>query len=143
VTTIAYRDGVMASDSLITTETGLRFGECVKIGRAPDGTLAGASGPMRAMTLVLGWLQAGAEGNPPEIDGVDGLVVRPDGSMFSWDGTGLNAFHGKYAAVGSGGRIAFAAMAAGADAVRAVEIAIELDTSSGGKTKVLTHAGQD
>lgn len=137
MTTIAYRNGVMAADTLITSGP-MRAGQCIKVGRAPDGTMGGCAGSLAASSELLAWLHAGAEGSPPKTDDdVDGIVVRPDRSIFYWSGKVLSPVAAEFVAFGSGERYAMGAMAAGADAHRAVEVAIELDTASGGEITVV------
>jgi hypothetical protein len=68
---------------------------------------------------------------------MDGLVVYPTGRVFYWDGSPTFVeMHGPFFAAGSGQDFALGAMAAGADARRAVEIAIQFDTQSGGRVDI-------
>lgn len=138
MTTIAYRDGVLAADRLITSGT-LRCGEMRKIATNEAGWLCGCAGPITASAIVLAWIEAGAEGEPPEAKEADAIIVSPDGAVHFWTGYGpLTRAHGDFFAVGSGERIAVGAMAAGASAIDAVRIAIAHDTATGGPVDYLT-----
>lgn len=143
MTIIAYRDGVMAADSK-GSRNGAWAGYSIKIvKRAHDGALCGADGNANLAAAFRRWFLAGE--NPdsrPKLSGDDNanagaLIVRPDGSMEEHDANGWHATSGPFYAIGSGSPEALGAMAAGADARRAVEIAIELDNDCGGKIDVL------
>lgn len=132
MTTIAYRDGILASDSLVTAGT-LRCGGMRKIARNAAGWMGGSAGPMETNVRLLAWIDAGAHGDPPEMKEADAIIVSPEGVVHFWTGAGpLTPVLGDFFAVGSGERVAVGAMAAGADAIKAVRIAIEFDTASGG-----------
>lgn len=134
MTTIAYRDGVMAADTQIGQDSMIVPGKAWKIARLPDGSLAGFCGKMVDCAAVLDWL-ARPETPAPKVDAsLDGLLVTPDGGLWAIEGPELHrcTFDAPYSAVGSGARYALAAMMTGADARRAVEIAIALDDGSGG-----------
>lgn len=139
MTTIAYRDGVMASDSLVTAGT-LRCGSMRKITRNSVGWIGGGAGPMETIVRLLAWIDAGAEGEPPEMKEADAIIVSPDGVVHFWTGAGpLTPVQGSFFAVGSGERVAVGAMAAGADAIQAVRLAIEYDTGTGGDIAFLMN----
>jgi hypothetical protein len=65
MTTIAYRDGVLAADTLLTSSA-MRNGYARKI-RERDGMLAGASGTLAQMQTFLDWFDAGMTGDPPSM----------------------------------------------------------------------------
>lgn len=133
MTTIAYRDGVLAADRLITAD-GIRCGTVAKVIRGPGGQLAAVSGDLNDVTLFFKWVQRGCRGRPPKgTNNPLGYLVLPSGLVKEWEGTDdFNVFESSFRAAGSGERFAIGAMAAGADAVRAVEIACEFDVHSGG-----------
>lgn len=145
MTTIAYRDGVMASDSRGYGGDRAPVGSKTKIHRLPDGTLMGCSSNAPGQPeAVFAWYAGGAD--PREAPAFGDakfrlLVVRPDGQSF----LGENSFYlsgpldARFFAVGSGQEYALGAMEAGASAVRAVEVAIKLDVWSDGEVRVLRH----
>lgn len=142
MTTIAYRDGVMAADSLVTGH-GIRMGSLAKVIRAKDGTLAGAAGNTLDSAKLLTWVRLmGAECRdndvpPTEDKDTSLLIAYPDG-IVEWIGAhdGRVAVDAGFHAIGSGGEIAIGAMAFGATAEQAVEIACRFDVWSGGPVQV-------
>ena len=138
MTTIAYRDGVLAADRLMTGG-GARCAEVCKVARSKYGHLAAAAGNASGIASLHSWVVAGCDGELPRYEKgtMDGLVIYPTGRVFYWDGSpALIEMFGPFFAAGSGQEFAFGAMAVGADARRAVEIAIQFDTLSGGRIDV-------
>ncbi|MRX32818.1 hypothetical protein [Aminobacter sp. MDW-2] len=142
MTTIAYRDGVMAADSQVTGGDMAR-GEAQKVGRTKKGWLVGISGASGMLDEVIAWLDAGAvRADYPKVSAerpVWGLVavsdkrvavLSPEGVM-QWANA---AFH----AQGSGNEIAMGAMAMGASAEQAVRIVSEFDVYTGGRITKLS-----
>lgn len=137
MTTIAYRDGIMAADSLVVSVSDVRRGHGQKITRLKDGGLLGFCGGTGYQPLIVQWLNNGAEAKDrPVIDkedgGVAGLLVRQDGATYTF-GNGLlfAEVEALYLAAGSGNELALGAMAAGLSAENAVKIACQLDVFSG------------
>jgi ATP-dependent HslUV protease subunit HslV len=142
MTTIAYRDGMLAADTLITCGDS-RDGFAAKIVKV-DGMLCGASGSAIHGQAFVAWLKKGREGDCPllglgEKDRTNGIMVSPDGKLRMWSDTGFWDFepHGGYYAIGSGCEYATGAMAMGATAEQAVRVAIKHDVRSGGDVTVL------
>lgn len=126
MTIIAYKNNLIASDSLISEES-TRFGSMVKITRGPDGTIAGACGGASSLALFLRWIHVGRRGAKPNLgDDKDfcGITINPEGLVLFYE-AGMNpyALTNDFYAIGSGATTAMGAMAAGADAIRAVRIA--------------------
>lgn len=138
MTTIAYRDGVLAADSLISSGT-MRAGHMTKIARCPAGWIGGVSGGLEAISLFAEWLRTGRVGECPSLgENSDGVLVRPDGTVFYVGPRGsLSQVRADFVAIGSGEKVAVGAMAMGADARRAVEVAAEHDTATGGEIVTL------
>lgn len=137
MTTIAYAFGTLASDSA-STGNGTFCGRVRKVGRAQDGSIAAFAGSVIACAVMLRWFEGDRSGDTPRL-GTEcgGLMVRADGSVHLIDGDGDTAqVDGDHHAIGSGRDMALAAMAAGADPARAVEIVCELDTASRGPVQV-------
>jgi hypothetical protein len=135
MTTIAYRDGVMAADTQINSGNGCRAGSITKIGQTADGHWWGFSGNTEMQAACVDWAES-RTGNPPEIDGVL-IIVDPAGDKREWWGKGWLVCDDEQAAWGSGERIARGAKFVGGSAVQAVQAAIALDLESGGEVTVL------
>lgn len=142
MSTIAFRAGVMAADSLITAGD-MRCGETKKIARGAKGTIGGAAGGLSDSALFVSWVEKDCEPEPPPFEGdLDGIVVLRDGRTFYVGKSGaLVPFRAEFTAVGSGEKFAMGAMMAGASAAEAVRIAVTLDTGSGGE--IVTMACED
>jgi ATP-dependent protease HslVU (ClpYQ) peptidase subunit len=148
MTTIAYRDGVMAADSRAYAGDSSLIGTKTKIHRLDDGTLFGSSSrTVGADAFLRRWVESGCA--PPQSDGLkpdtfEVLLVRKDGSVFyAHDNLELTGpLTCDFFAIGSGDTYAKCAMLMGADAVRAVEIAGQLDVWTGGPTSVLHLDGE-
>lgn len=152
MTTIVYRDGIMAADSRVVkgaegVPEAIMPERAVKLFRLADGTVAGISGDFEA---ALRWFDAAKAGGlasvvgidigantsiltatPGEDDGVGGQALR----MWMHAGSyllGHPAMVGFYA-MGSGKAAALGALYAGADALAAVQIAARIDPYTGGE----------
>lgn len=132
MTTIAYRDGILCTDSACTSSQGILLGTVRKLGRAPDGSLIAAAGKSMACAVVVAWAESGMEGSPNVSDDDFGaILVRPDRTVHHLSGDGSTVqIDAPFHAEGSGYQIALGAMAAGASAEEAVQIACKLDGKS-------------
>lgn len=146
MTTIAYRDGVMAADSRAYSGGRPPIGCKAKIKRLADGTLIGVSSTVPGRgEAVIAWFEAGA--NPEKVPPGDPshrlLAVKPGGEvLFSHDAYSISGpLTGEFFAVGSGEEYALGAMAMGASAERAVEVACDLDVWSALPITVLKLEG--
>lgn len=146
MTTIAYRDGVMAADSRAYAGYNAALGNKTKIRRLDDGTLIGCSSTVPGFgEAVLDWYARG--GKPDDAPKAEAskfslLVVKPDGSaLYASDAFHLSGpITAAFYAIGSGEGPAQGAMHAGASAKQAVEIACRVDVWSGLPVMTLTHA---
>lgn len=132
MTTIAYRDGIIACDSLVTAG-GVRVGAVDKIVRSGP-LLAGAAGSLGPCQKFLRWVRSGEdlmEDFEDFDEGSEGFVVFADGSIASFDDDGRCDYRAPYIAIGSGASFALGAMAHGASAEEAVRAASEHDTLTG------------
>lgn len=136
MTTIAYRDGVMAAD---TQETG----DCTKqrapkMVRLPCGGVAGGAGYVIPLKRGLAWL-AKPKGQPPKLKGAQILVAYGDGRVGYYadkDWTFCEV-HEPYA-IGSGTQAAMAAMCYfQTSACEAVEAATTADPNTSGPVEVM------
>lgn len=132
MTTVCYRDGILAGDSLVTVGGATKVhGEYRKVRRIGD-HLVGTSGGVADCERFVNWLMSGEDTEPPKGE-YAALVVTPRGRVREVEG-GLplpSPRKAKFFAIGSGAPFALAAMYAGADAVTAVKIAAKIDTATG------------
>jgi hypothetical protein len=147
MTTIAYRDGVLAADTGVATEGGSRVGSMVKIVRGPTGNLGGASGTAGYSEAFKRWVLGGEQEPPPEPKSEEryfdkGAVFHADGKIDIHEPGGRFIVAAPYYAFGSGSPEALGAMFAGADAETAVRAAIAHDTGTHGSVTVLRHEKQ-
>lgn len=134
MTTVAFRDGVLAADSQATDDT-VKFG-IRKVVRLRKGDVAGGCGPLPALALALQWLAAGRVNDPPPID--DNEILFTDGGELyiasgGWPGILVKGF----VAVGSGAQGAMVAMHLGLTAEDAVAAVSHVDPGTGGPIDVL------
>ena len=141
MTTIAYRDGILAADSL-STFNGARQGSVNKIFRL-NGVLIGGCGELNVVSAFYQWVCLGMKADDcPVSKGSESMcfVIRPDGVVMQWCDRQMPIVErSPFYAWGSGAEFATGAMEMGADARRAVEAAIVHDTSSGAPIRTLTH----
>jgi hypothetical protein len=108
-----------------------------KITKFPNGALIGWAGSLvNGAKLVQALYETNGDLNYGAIRAcrdVDAIYVWPDGKVYSVETGkcgGCAEVEGPFFAEGSGFVAALAAMKAGADAIRAIEIAAELDTGT-------------
>lgn len=151
MTTIAFRDGVLAGDSRVTFAGRWITGTTTKLARI-DGFGFGFCGSIwvgkaifREMTKLAdkgGLRQSFIDGeridrliDAPKLsdeDHFDCLVISPEGELFSFEENLVPyRMEAPFAAIGSGSPFALGAMGAGASAVDAVKIAGSLDVCTG------------
>lgn len=139
MTTIAYREGVLAGDSQATDS---QKWQCVKVYRLDTEAgelLVGYCGEVFAAHVFMRWLTDG--GREPDLgnEQFEAIVISAKtGRVTMWNQS-LVPFRprGKFFAIGSGGPVAMGAMHKGADAVEAVKIACKVDPYTGGPVRSL------
>lgn len=137
MTTIAYRDGVLAADSQVTLGSMRLPGSALKIGKTKAGVLYGGAGSVAACGEFFDWVNSPDDGELPEGE-YSGIIVLPKGEVMEIEnGSFLPKMKQKFIAVGSGAPYALAAMMAGATAQEAVKIATKLDIHSSGPIKTV------
>lgn len=129
MTTIAYKNGILAADSAVTINN-MYAGKVNKITYDEEKKVAiGISGNMFVSTLVdkiVAYMNGELE-KPPEFEDTDILIVK-DGKVYVYQGEHYPVLlESDFASIGSGSQIAMGAMAAGATAEEAVSIASEMD----------------
>lgn len=146
MTTIAYRDGVMAADS------GSWMGEAShgwaeKLAKGPDGTLYGVAGGAPEALGFLEWVKAGAdpeampkaEALPDDRNSFIVLAVSPGGPVRIIAARGVETYNAPYFAIGGGSATAFGALWAGASAADAIEATKEHGSSAHGRVLTISH----
>lgn len=140
MTTIAYRDGVMASDSQLTRGHSHRDGSSQKVFRLGSGLLVGIAGRWPEAQRFVDWLRQGAEGWPSPMGGEQGaeaIVIMPDDLVLMVTGHGMERFRAPYVTLGTGSDYASGAMAHGASAEEAVRAALAHESFSSGPLQVV------
>lgn len=148
MTCIAYKNGVLATDSMLTQD-GVFRGFTKKVTRSPKGTIAAACGSAGMCSRFVWWVEDGTidrflDGNEGSLaiekgdNGFSAIIVTDKGKVILLDQTGFPIWpHGAlFYADGSAENFLLGAMAAGASAEEAVKRAIEFDIYSGGPVQV-------
>lgn len=137
MTTIAYRDGILAGDGRETDINDHTDGAMVlrdnlkKVHRLKDGRLFGAAGSSEAGARLLIAMQTGQ--SLPKLEDMSAIMVDLDGKVWVFEGNMWVRHNTPYYAIGSGNVCAICAMDAGADAITAAKIGARRDPFSGGK----------
>lgn len=139
MTTIVYKDGILATDSLITHKDQI-FGYRDKIGETDECVyaLCGTSSAAKEFGKMVKGEEFDKELFTNEYHkGFYGIVInKKTGEVSDYDNCLIpnqNPTFGNFIALGSGADIAKGAMLMGASAVEAIECAIKIDLYSGGK----------
>jgi len=139
LSTVVYRNGVLAADRQVTSDTVI-LGQVRKIFAAP-GCLVGITGAYGDAMAFVAWAKDGFDPKkrPDTTRDVEAVIVKPDGAFVvrgspNWTEETIGS---DFYASGSGSHIAMGALAMGADSVQAVEIACQFDIFSGGGIDVL------
>lgn len=145
LTTIAYRDGVLAADTLASSIPGLD--RVTKLKRRGD-AIYGVSGSLLDCQALVDWY-FGPRDAPPKYFLVGDerpdaalLVMHDDGRVYAsgWGGYATELTN-SYAAIGSGSEYAVGAMYMGANAIRAIQAAMRHDNNTGGEIDYAGEAG--
>jgi hypothetical protein len=140
VTTICYKDGIMAADSCVSIETeagGARKFRCVKLyrkGSKKDEAVIALFGESSPGMVFLDWYGSGKPA-PTEMFGHMssdfGALILTRKGLFEADAyCRLDRVEEKFYAVGSGAKAALGAMHSGASARLACSIACKIDPYS-------------
>lgn len=138
MTVIAYKDGVLASDSGVYANDVFR-GRRPKVTKNADGSLCGGTGCTADCASFQEWCAAGRV-DAKTSAGTDftSLLIEPDGAVKIYDRCLYGVeLHGHYFALGIGCDLALGAMAHGASAEEAVQIAIDLCDSCRGPVQAV------
>lgn len=147
MTILAFRDGILASDTLVT-HGGARVAHTKKILRV-EGWLIGACGTFGAIKPIEAWVKAGANLDSPvefgKVDDSAAIVVDPRGKIYHVDTAACYVMEefSPFTALGSGADVARGAMFQGATSIDAVKASIALETNCGGMVYWLGVDGTD
>jgi ATP-dependent protease HslVU (ClpYQ) peptidase subunit len=127
MTTIAFRDGVMAGDRAVKAGN-VFIHDTTKVVRRPlDGALCGTCGMSALGAEFRRWFLAGEQGDRPNMgegdEDIQAMIARADGKIEMHDRLGWSLCESEFVALGSGQELALGAMAMGASAMQAVEVA--------------------
>lgn len=141
MTTICFKDGVLASDSALY-DNGLIIGYVEKAWKLPDGTVIAGAGRAQDTAAFRRWVENGRPeaARPALDDSFEGVLISAAGRLTCYEsslvGYPWRPVEGCFA-LGSGRRIALGAMLAGASPQDACHIACRLDDGSGEPIVVL------
>jgi len=162
LTTVAYRDGVLASDSKSSGDN-IYDGNVIKVRKIKAveelswidriikrkepqeiSYLVGYAGAVADCLDYIDCIFAGAPQNKNTYES-NILSICEDGTITLYDGSSLRGIEvtADFISIGSGGPIAQGAMFHGASAVEAVKAAIYLDNMSGGDIQIVTFDSED
>lgn len=132
MTTIAYRGGVLASDSRVTIGDTILPEQMIKVVKLESGALFGFAGNLDAGNSLA---YAVKNGHPtPVMKKTEAILIHPNGDVFGYEGVRwCKLGPSPYFALGTGTEFALAAMWMGADAIKAVQCGIAFDKNSGGQ----------
>lgn len=140
MTTVAYRAGVLASDSQATDNQVWSVQKLWEVADDSEVILVGICGDIFAAMAFIEWLKDREHARKPQIECEDfeAIVIASNGRVTLWNQS-LVPFkpRGKFFAIGSGGAAAMGAMHAGKSAVEAVKIAKRIDPYTGGRVMSL------
>jgi ATP-dependent protease HslVU (ClpYQ) peptidase subunit len=128
MTTIAWRGSILAADSALTCGTTL--GAATKLLRM-RGVAYGFAGDFAAIRQFIDAVSAGHDPLKIRIKGqFDCLMLRPEGCYLMQSNSYPILWEGEFWAIGTGSDYALGAMATGATAKRAVQIASIFDPNT-------------
>lgn len=143
MTTIAYRSGVLAFDSQVTSSSTV-YGTVIK-GKKTKRFLLAAAGSCEDCDAWLDWMtDTGGDLKAKKDYGLDkdcemeGIAVDRKGNVSFYESKCYPfTVDGRYHALGSGSAFAMGAMAFGATAKQAVQVSTQLDPYTGGTIRTL------
>lgn len=148
MTTIVYKDGIMAADTRAFGFDKCPVGKKTKVYKLDDGRLIGVSTALIGIpNAVRKWANEGMKRDaiPMAIDrekvDFEAIIVSADGSCVLLDGNWLpsDPVQSPYYAIGSGKEYALAALLLDCDAKRAVEVASKLDPWTSNDIETVSH----
>src|SRR5262245_57719192 len=106
MTTIAYKDGILASDSRLSEFTSITTDKCEKLYRLPDGSLYAFAGDNEPGMLMLDALMKDKRSAklPEDCEFIAVLIVYPKGQIYFNESGRWCRWPERYIAIGSGGQ---------------------------------------
>ena len=140
MTTVCYRDGILAADSTVQ-DGNMIVGSAKKFRVLKDGSVVASVGSLAHEASFFAWAENGfpADAKPKLTDNFEGVHVALDGKA-TWYSDDLEPYQfdeGGYWAIGSGFKTALGALAVGATAQDACKAACKHDIHS--SRPVLIH----
>lgn len=144
MTTIAYRDGLMAADTQLTIGGHIRTKSDPKIVTLSNGLVLGAAGKTHKIVIATEFLKnpywienLDKMPNPETTKGWEGIAAWK-GTVYFFQGDCIpNLMVSPFYAIGSGWELAHAAMAMGLSAPDAVKFASELDVYTNAEVQIV------
>jgi ATP-dependent protease HslVU (ClpYQ) peptidase subunit len=138
MTTVAFRDGVMAGDTRIIYGDMIERGHVRKVFRLKSGLLLGFAGDAHDFQRIITELKQNPNKLIPTKSDLNVIMVKLDGTVMERDTGGwTQAENAKFYAIGSGRVPALVAMTCGKTAAEAVKIAMMFDPHTGGKVQTV------
>jgi ATP-dependent protease HslVU (ClpYQ) peptidase subunit len=132
MTTIAYRDGVLSADSLVTNMA-CKVGTFEKLFDDKEDNHYGCIGEVQDLIAFRKW-KRGCSEKPKVSEDFCALMVDKNNNLWIYEDKLIpRKMECEYYAIGSGYEFALGAMANGASAYEALEAAIKHDCYSGGE----------
>lgn len=135
MTTIAYRDGIMAADGGAWIGDAAVSGGVRKVAKGSDGRLHAVCGNVAEACGYLRWVDAGCQGEPPKPRDLNhhnddrssfcAIIAEKGKPILVMTAHGFEEYDLPYFAFGSGKEVAFGALFVGASALQALEAAAE------------------
>ena len=134
MTTLAYRDGVLAADTMATVGNTKLPGRVRKVWKFKDGRLFGGAGTMENIRSLKKLMSAHGSGElpSPKFSDVEAILVMPNGHVMTYEGAVWEEEDSPYIALGSGYAYALTALWLGGTPQKAVQAGIQFDKCSGG-----------
>lgn len=140
MTTIVYKDGILACDSQVTTNSEVIIGYCNKIQEFDNEVICG-SGSTTAIKQFIDWHRRGddPEKKPTLLgDGCVCFVIdKKTLELKRYCDCWYDSIGASFYVTGSGMEIAIGALEMGATAEEAIKAACKYDTGTGGEVHVL------
>lgn len=143
MTTIAYRDGIMAADSRLCVSDWIMPQVIRKIRRTENGLVVGIAGNAYLFDALIAHLQGDAEAPDFGDDSAALIVDVKTRAARKYAHRAAVSLDGPFFTIGSGSPPALGALYAGASAAEAVRIASLLDPYTGGDIHVEPLFGSD
>jgi ATP-dependent protease HslVU (ClpYQ) peptidase subunit len=146
MTTIAYRDGVLAVDGRATRDNIVVEHRAKKVVRLESGDVIAFAGSLSKFEPFVEWYQDRSK-ERPNLGNAEGgtatAIVMTSDRILEFCAGGVSEIVEPYCAWGSGTPAAMAAMVMGADARQAVLIASQVDIWTGGEIVAMERARKD